>query len=424
MRRLIYCLLASGAAATVLFVYVVPRILAAPSPAPAAVKSPSSPDVAAVVKGSNQFAFDLYTKLRSEEPGNLFFSPQSISTALAMTYAGARGETASQMASVLHFDLPPDKLHPAQAALLSYWNALGKQGNVQLSAANRLWGQDSYHFLDTFIRLLRTEYGAKLELVDFAKSAAARKAINAWVEKATSGKIKDLIPEGVLDQDTRLVLTNAVYFKGDWEDAFQKSATKPSDFFLSATEKASDVPLMYQKERFRFHEAKVADGKGVKLLELPYKGKQLSMVVLLPEAKDGLAELEEHLTADMLDQWINAAKEREVKVWLPKFKMTDEFQLGDVLAAMGMKNAFSGLADFSGMDGTKGLFISDVIHKAFVDVNEEGTEAAAATGIVLELKAAAPAATPEFRADHPFALVIRDNATGAILFMGRVLDPR
>jgi serpin B len=392
--------------------------------APSAATAPTDSNVSAVAKGSNQFTFDLYAKLAAENDGNLFFSPQSISTALAMTYAGARGETASQMASVLHFDLTPDKLHRAEAALLSYWNALGKQGNVQLSVANRLWGQDGHKFLDAFTKLLRTDYGAELQLVDFAQSGIARQTINAWVEKATSGKIKDLIPEGVLDTGTRLVLTNAVYFKGDWEDAFDKSATKPSDFFLTATEKASDVPLMYQKRMLRFSQTKFADGKELKLLELPYKGKQLSMVVLLPEAKDGLTELEQHLSADVLQQWLDALNYREIKVWLPKFKMTDEFQLSDVLVAMGMKNAFNATADFSGMDGTKQLFISDVVHKAFVDVNEEGTEAAAATGTLMRVKSVAPTTQPEFRADHPFAFVIRDNTTGAILFMGRVVDPR
>jgi serpin B len=420
MRRPMVYSLVSAAAAVVFVVIVSQRNIAAPTPA----KAPANPNISAVVKSGNQFALDLYAKLSSEKQGNLFFSPQSISTALAMTYAGARGETASQMASVLHFELPAEQLHPAEAALLAYWNSLGKQGNVKLSVANRLWGQRGYKFADVFIKLLRDDYGAGLEQVDFAESEAARKAINTWVEKATADKIKDLIPSGALNSLTRLVLTNAVYFKGDWQLAFSKEDTKPSDFFLSEKEKIAAVPLMHQKDDFRFGEAKYADDRKVKILQLPYKGGQLSMVVLLPNAIDGLANLEKHFSADKLQQWLDSAKQQEVSVWLPKFKMTDEFQLGDVLAAMGMADAFErNKADFSGIDGTHELLISAVVHKAFVDVNEEGTEAAAATGIVF----GAPAArtqSHEFRADHPFAFVIRDNTTGAILFMGRVVDPR
>jgi serpin B len=420
MRRPIVYSLLSAAMAAVLLVYVAQRNMAAPAPA----KVPANPNISAVVKSSNQFAFDLYAKLSSEKQGNLFFSPQSISTALAMAYAGARSETASQMAGVLHFDLPPEQLHPAEAALLAYWNALGQQGNVKLSVANRLWGQRGYKFADAFTRLLRDDYGAGLEQCDFAESEAARKAINTWVEKATADKIKDLIPSGALNSLTRLVLTNAVYFKGDWQEAFRKEATKPSDFFLSENEKIAGVPLMFQKDDFRFGEAKFAGDREVKVLDLPYKGGQLSMVVLLPEAKDGLVELEKHFSADKLQQWLHAAKRQKVSVWLPKFKMTDQFQLGGVLAAMGMADAFDGSkADFSGIDGTRELFLSAVVHKAYVDVNEEGTEAAAATGIVFAASAA-PMPSPEFRADHPFAFLIRDNTTGAILFMGRVVDPR
>jgi serpin B len=420
MRRSLRWSLVVVLAVVVVFVYVFRQNVAATPPKP-----PTSPDALSVVRGGNEFAFDLYAKLRADKDGNLFFSPQSISTALAMTYAGARGDTAKQMAGVLHFDLPPGKLHPAQAALLNYLNAIGQRGDVKLSVANRLWGQQGYKFLKDFTTLLKSEYGAGLEQLDFAQSEAARQTINAWVEKATADKIKDLIPDGVLDSLTRLVLTNAVYFKGDWEEAFDKKLTKPHDFHLTATSKAEGVPLMFQKHDYRYAQGKFAADQGLKLIELPYKGNELSMVVLLPDEIDGLAKLEKNLTADNVQKWLDAAQTTEVKLWLPKFKMTDEFQLGNILSAMGMTDLFDRMkADLSGMDDKKDLFVSAVLHKAFVDVNEQGTEAAAATGAVVTLKAAVPQETPTFRADHPFVFLIRDNATGAILFMGRVVDPR
>jgi serpin B len=420
MRRPIRWLFVAALITVVVFVYVRRQNLAATPP-----KAPTSSDALTVVRGGNQFAFDLYAKLRADKDGNMFFSPQSISTALAMGYAGARGDTAKQMASVLHFDLPPEKLHPAQAAVLNYLNAIGQRGDVKLSVANRIWGQQGYPFLKEFTTLLKSEYGEALEQIDFAKSAAARQTINTWIEKATADKIKDLIPDGVLDSMTRLVLTNAVYFKGDWEEAFSKKLTKPHDFHLTAKSKAAGVPLMFRNDTFRYAQGKFAGDRGLKLIELPYKGNELSMVVLLPDEIEGLAELEKNLTPDNVQKWLDAAQQTEVKLWLPKFKMTEEFQLGSVLSALGMADAFDRMkADFSGMDGKRDLLISAVLHKAFVDVNEQGTEAAAATGIVYELKAAAPQETPTFRADHPFVFLIRDNATGAILFLGRVVDPR
>ncbi len=240
--------------------------------------------------------------------------------------------------------------------------------------------------------------------------------------EATKGKITDLIPAGVLSDMTRLVLTNAIYFKGNWLHQFNKDSTQPAPFHLSATQKV-EVPLMFQKERYKFGRAKFGES-GLKVLELPYKGEELSMVLLLPDETDGLAALEKELTAENLKSWTAKLGKPEVMVFLPKFKMTAEFQLNDVLAKLGMPLAFApGSADFSGMDGKMDLYISAVVHKAFVDVNEEGTEAAAATGVVFGVTSV-PVDPPEFRADHPFVFLIRDNRSGAILFMGRVLDPR
>ncbi len=370
-----------------------------------------------VVKGNNQFALDLYKQLGEKEDGNLLFSPYSISTALAMTYAGARGETQDEMAKVLHFALPQRLLHPAFAAIIEDLNDEKRKG-YKLAVANRLWGQKGYSFRPNFLNTTRKYYGAELAQVDFAKAAEkARQTINKWVEEQTQDKIKDLIPEGVLDSLTRLVLTNAIYFKGDWETQFDKKATREADFTATPDKKVK-VPMMHQVAPFKY-----ADLPSLQVLEMPYAGDDLSMVVLLPKKTDGLGDLEKSLDAKSLQEWTGGVRKRKVSVFLPKFKMTCKFRLKPVLASMGMPLAFdAGRADFSGMTGSKDLYISAVIHKAFVDVNEEGTEAAAATAVVMTLRSA-PRPSPVFRADHPFLFLIRDNRTGSILFLGRVAEP-
>ena len=374
-------------------------------------------DAAAVVQGNNVFALDLYGRLRQQD-GNLFFSPYSISDALAMTYAGARGQTAEQMATTLHFGLPPQRLHPAFGELIRHLNAGGKDRKYQLSVANALWGQKGYTFLPDFLRLTQDVYQGGLKEVDFVKTEAARKAINAWVEEQTKDKIKDLIPEGALASDTRLVLTNAIYFKSAWAEAFPEGATKKEDFHLGGGNKVQ-VPLMHTNEALRYR-----DGGTFQALELPYQSRQLSMIVLLPKKADGLAELEKDLTSARLDEWLKAMKVHQVNVTLPKFKFSAEFSLKDVLAAMGMPLAFSKRADFSGMTTREQLYIDKVLHKAFVDVNEKGTEAAAATGVVMSLRLAPPQPQLVFKADHPFIFLIRDNHSGSILFLGRLANPQ
>jgi serpin B len=368
-----------------------------------------------VVKGNNEFAFDLYGQLRPKD-GNLFFSPESISTALAMTYGGARGDTADEMAKALHFGLPKTMLHPGFGALIKELNGEGKKRGYQLSVANALWGQKGEGFKDDYLKLTKDTYGAGLKEVDFAGNAeAARKEINAWVEKQTQDKIKDLLAPGVIDPLTKLVLTNAIYFKGDWQSQFKKDQTRDEVFHGASDAK---TPMMHQTAKFRYHEA-----DDVQLLEMPYGGKELSMVVLLPKKVDGLAGLEKSLTADRLAGWLGKVREQEVIVTLPKFKMTSEFSLNGALEALGMKKAFQMPgADFSGINGKDDLYIKAVVHKAFVDVNEEGTEAAAATGVVVGVKSV-PAAKPEFRADHPFVFLIRDTRNGSVLFLGRLVAP-
>ena len=334
---------------------------------------PAAADRAAVAEGGNAFAVQLYGQLR-EQSGNLFFSPGSISTALAMAYAGARGDTASSMAKTLHFTLPPDRLDPAMGALLRDLNAV--HDGYQLSVANALWAQRGYAFLNSFLNIMNNDYGAGLNQVDFKGSTeAARLTINQWVEQKTANKIKDLLPSGALKPTTRLVLTNAIYFKGDWQTQFDKAQTKDEDFHLSPAQ-TKKVPLMHREGGFNYF-----NGGTFQVLEIPYKSNELSMVIFLPKDPGGLAALEQSLTSSNTQQWLGQLSPvPKVIVTIPKFKTTQQFELAGTLAAMGMPQAFTASADFSGMTGKKDLAISAVIHKAYIDVNEEGTEAAAATG--------------------------------------------
>jgi serpin B len=381
-------------------------------------EGPDAPaaDRAEAVGGNNAFAFDLYGKLRARD-GNLFFSLASISTALAMTYAGARGRTATEMASALHFTLEPQRLHPAEGALLHDLNRGGRTGAYLLAVANALWGQKGVGFLPDFLELTRTNYGAGMQEVDFqGATEEARRTMNAWVEKQTQDRIKDLLLPGNVTAQTKLVLTNAIYFKGDWDAQFKKEQTHEAPFRTGAAAKVN-VPLMNQTGNFPY-----AEGDEVQVLEMPYKGKDLSMVVLLPKKADGLADLEKTLTTDRLAVWLGRLHAYKVIVGFPKFKTTIRYSLAGPLADLGVKQAFTEAADLSGMT-TEKVLISDVIHKAFVEVNEEGTEAAAATAVVVAAPGP-PTSVPVFRADHPFVFLIRDRHSGAILFLGRLADPR
>jgi serpin B len=375
-------------------------------------------DMKAVVDANNALAVDLFGKLRDNE-GNVFFSPFSISAALAMTYAGASGNTSDQMAQTLHFSISGDKLHTAFADLATYLQDLQDKGKVELCVANSLWPQKRYPFSKDYIDLLRRDYDAAVTPVDFINAAkAACLQINKWVEEKTQGKIKEMVPSIYLDTSTRLVLINAIYFKGKWAHQFKKESTKNVQFrMLSGTSDA--VPMMTQDGVFGY-----AEYDNMQLLEMPYAGNELSMLILLPTKPDGIAELQESLTPENLAKWTGKHDVAKVSVTMPRFKITCEFDLKNRLAALGMTDAFDpAKADFSGMDGQKhSLFISAALHKAYVDVNEEGTEAAAATAVVMERKSIPPSPVP-FRADHPFLFLIRDNSSGSILFIGRLMDP-
>lgn len=385
-----------------------------------------SPDVATsdlteLVDGNSAFAFNLYQALREKE-GNLFFSSYSISLALAMTYAGARGETEQQMAETLHFILSQENLHPAFNALDQELASRGEgaQGKdekgFRLNIVNAIWGQKNYKFLDEFLDALAGNYGAGLRLVDFINAPEdSRITINDWVSDQTEEKIKDLISQGAIDEATRLVLTNAIYFNAAWLNPFQKELTQDGTFYqLDGTEVT--VPMMSQIESLGY-----ADGDGYLAVELPYDGNELSMVILLPDAGQFQA-FESSLDAELIDSIMSDLEYTQVALTMPKFEFESEFSLAKALSAMGMPIAFSAAADFSGMTGTPELTIADVLHKAFVSVDEAGTEAAAATAVIMELTAM-PEEPAQVTIDRPFVFMIRDIETGTILFVGRVMNP-
>jgi len=376
-------------------------------------------DVPALVQGNSEFALALYQQL-AEKDGNLFFSPYSISTALAMTYAGARGNTADEMKATLRFPFEPARLHPTYGNLTLKTQGGGKARPYQLTIANRLWGQKDYGFQPDFLKIGKDYYHAGLAEVDYAGDAeGSRKTINAWVEKQTNDKIKDLLAPGVVNSLTRLVLTNAIYFKAKWKDPFDAKLTKPDTFHLSSKQTVQ-TPMMRSNPSIQY-----AAFDSLSLVQLGYEGNDLSMIILLPKKVDGLKELEKDLTAANLKLWVAKLSGHEVDLKMPKFKVTAEFALKDVLTTMGMRDAFDdSKADFSGMATGEKLFISAVVHKAFVEVNEKETEAAAATGVTMgPTSAPPPPQRATFHADRPFLFLIRERSSGSILFLGRFSNP-
>jgi serpin B len=393
------------------------RAAEGPKPMPVQDAAPQA-DLAALARGNTTFGLDLYAQLR-RQPGNAFLSPFSISTALAMTAAGAGGETARQMADVLKFPFATDRVDAAFETLVRSVRPAGEKPAYALHTANALWGQRGYHFLPRFVATLRGPFAAGFEELDFRSAPEdARRTINTWVEEQTAGKIRDLIASGFLDAQTRLVLTNAIYFKGDWSRPFHREQTREGDFRDGGGE-THRVPLMHQTARFGY-----AEDDTSQTLELPYVGGDLAMVVILPRKADGLPALEAGLTPDALAQRLGRLESRPVDVALPRFKLTSTFELTRPLSALGMTLPFSDRADFSGINGgSEPLQISAVIHKAFVDVNEVGTEAAAATAVGIRALSAIPQPPVSFRADHPFLFLIRDRRTDSVLFLGSLTKP-
>jgi serpin B len=378
----------------------------------------AEPDAQMVVKSVNAFAVDLYPKLK-EGNDNLFFAPYSISTALAMTYGGARGATETQMAKTLHFENDRQRLPAVFGSLAAGLESSAAQTGCTLNLVNGLWGQKGFPFLKEYQELISQGYRGRLTELDFQKvPEQSRETINKAVEQQTEGKILELIPTGLIDEQTKLVLTNAIYFKGAWAEPFAKKGTQEGEFTLLDGSKIQ-VQMMRRTGSYGYSEA-----DGLQALELPYKGYAFSLIVFLPKEPAGLAPLEKSLTSEKLAELLDRFREQEVAVSLPRFTIkTPSYRLSRILAALGMTDAFTSKADFSGIDGEKDLCLKDVLHKAFVDVNEEGTEAAAATAVVMRLKAGMPSSPPVFRADHPFLFVIRHNSTKCILFMGRLTKP-
>ncbi|MDJ0761833.1 MAG: serpin family protein [Myxococcota bacterium] len=373
---------------------------------------PSSPQTEA---SEADFVFDLYRQLQ-KEPGNIFYSPFSISVALSMTYAGARNETERQMAGVLGFDAQ-EAQHPKMSKTLSELNSIKK---VKLFIANAIWPAIQYPFNQDFIKIEKTHYKSFVRNLDFArKTEKSRKIINTWVRRATKGNIENLIEPGILDALTRLVLTNAIYFKGKWEAPFNPDNTRPRPFNI-APEKTVKVPMMSQTGKFNYF-----DNDAIQAIAMPYAGDRLAMIAVLPKERDGLAKLEAEVTTTAVQTWVEKMAMQDVMVLFPKFKVASSFELSAALKTMGMTDAFSNIADFSGMlDMTKAkkeeeLYISKVVHKAVVEVNEKGTEAAAATAVVMRKYGGAA----QFFATRPFLFFIRDTLTKEILFIGRMSDP-
>lgn len=374
-----------------------------------------------LVNGNNEFALELYRQLSDGDNGNLFLSPYSLSVALAMTYAGAEGATREQMAETLNFILEEENLHSAfnklaiELAKRGEGNKSEDEEGFKLNVVNAIWGQIEYAFLDEYLDTLAVNYDAGLRLLDYtADPEACRQVINDWVSEQTEGKIEDLIKEGIITEMTRLVLTNAIYFNAAWDKPFNEDNTGNGTFYLPDGSTVT-VAMMHQTEDFGYTE-----GDGYQAVELKYDGNELSMLIILPE-DDNFEQFKETFNAEKLYSIIEEMRTASITLTMPKFEYSSQFSVKDALQAMGMTDAFSMAADFSGIDGTYDLFIEDVVHKAFVSVDEAGTEAAAASAVVINLKGVMEQA--EVNLDHPFIYLIRDIQTNTVLFIGSVVNP-
>ena len=394
-----------------------------------AAPSAGDTDLAGLVDGNGAFAFDLYQALRTQD-GNLFYSPHSISLALAMTYAGAEGQTERQMAEALGFSLSRDRLHSAFNALDRELASRGEGlqdedgEGFRLNIVNAVWGQQEHPFREPFLDVLAESYGAGVRQADFREMPEeSRIAINDWVAENTEDRITDLIPPDVITPLTRMVLTNAIYFNASWTYAFAEADTRQRPFHL-LDGGSVDVPMMRTEEDFGY-----TAGDGYQAVDLPYVGDELSMTVIVPD-RGRFREFEESLDTNLASQIIADLGFRHVTLELPKFEFDSRFRLGETLKSLGMPDAFdSAASDFSGMDGRsclagdpECLYIREVVHKAFVSVDEAGTEAAAATAVMMQAESAPPDPV-SVTLDRPFVFLIRDRETGAVLFAGRVVEP-
>jgi serpin B len=373
--------------------------------------------VQSLVESLNDFSFEFYNEIIKDEKSNVFYSPYSIFTALSMAYEGSKANTATQMKDILNI-LQNDSVTESSFGRLYNLLNQNKKGYT-INTANAFWANEDYKFLDDYITLLTSYYIAEANELDFSKNTEAAEIINTWIEEQTKDKIKDMIKPDMLSAATKLVLTNAIYFKGLWEKQFNPEDTYKADFETDTFEKVTVDMMSYTGEDKKFNYTETDD---LKILELDYQGNDTSMILLLPK-ENNITLAEKELIAVNLVDWKNAFTQTKIDTLnIPKFKLETEYTLNNILSDMGMTDAFTPyVADFSGMDGTNNLFISKVLHKAYVEVNEEGTEAAAATAIIMELTAILEPTT--FIADHPFIFLIQQKETGAILFMGKITNP-
>jgi serpin B len=370
--------------------------------------------VKAVEDANNEFALKIYKEIIKEEKENVFISPYSISTALAIVYEGAREETAEEIVSVFGFPEEDSVRRPAVASIYNRLNA--ENDNYEMKTANALWVQEDYNLLPTFTEATERFYGGVARNIDFGKDPEkAREIINSWVAEKTNDIIDELFPENSFSGLTRLVITNAIYFKGDWEDEFDEENTTESDFYVDSDETVQVEMMQKTDGEYRYYEDET-----VQVLEMPYKGEEVSMMVILPREND-LSAVENTITVDKIKTVATKSYKQEVDVYLPKFELETDYSLISYLEGLGMNLSFGSGADFSGMNGDKSLFIGKVVHSAYITVDEKGTEAAAATGVVM-MESAMPEEKKQFKADHPFIFIIQEK-TGNILFMGRVVNP-
>ncbi len=366
----------------------------------------------------NGFGFDLYRHLNEDE--NLFFSPYSISCALAMTYAGARGNTAKEMSDVLYFNTNQAVFHHNYRLFNDSLLNLDKVKSIELNVANALWAQEDYDFLKEYMEFIEKSYDAAIQNMDFKESSNrenARKKINNWVEEKTKDKIKDLIQPGILTPLTRMILTNAIYFKGKWMFPFDKGKTHTSIFHIDP-DKSTSTDFMNQTKQVGYYE-----DNEVQAIELPYEGKKITMVIILPKTINGWKQQGKALNQKKLNHVLSNMTRTEVVMAIPKFTKESSFSLSKKLTEMGMTDAFTDDADFSGMTGNKELMIDEVLHKSYIEVNEAGTEAAAATAVIMALKSEYIENPVRFIADHPFIYMIMDKKTGGMIFLGRFVNP-
>lgn len=369
-----------------------------------------------IVTSVNGFGFNLYARLNPDE--NLIFSPLSISSALAMTYAGAENNTQQQMAGVLGFVFDKKQVNEGFSALMNEMNVSSE--SYRISLANSLWAQEQFYFKPEFLENMKKNYHSGFQFVNFInRPDEAREKINQWVSEKTEDKIKDILSEKDINAATRLILVNAIYFNATWATVFDEKQTRPGDFFLIDGQKITVDMMQEHTGKYRYFE-----NDKLQFLSMDYAGKLYSMNILLPKSPDKLPALEKAFNPGYFSELENMSKWQGVDVYLPRFTFSSSFSLKAILSAAGMSDAFDDNADFSGMTGKKNLMIDNILHKAFIEVNEKGTEAAASTAVVMMERAALPEEKSEFKADHPFFFYIKNNESGAIMFMGKVMNPK